>query len=290
MALFEQLLINGIITGGVYVLVAVGLTIVFGVLGIVNFAHGEFYMLGGYFTLIIGAALGLSFFPALALAMAGGALIGVVCEYLIFRPSKVQLSYDTIISSFALSVILQNLALLLFGPQPQLIRTPLNGVIVRAFDAYVSLQRILIPVTAAVIVGLLYLFLNYTWTGRALRAVAQQRTVASIVGIDVTRVGLIAFALSGALAAGAGGLMGTIFLMQPTMGAILALKAFTVVILGGMGSVYGAVAAGMMLGITESLAAGFLGNQLKDIVAFALVVAVLLIKPSGLFGSSAARA
>ena len=144
--------------------------------------------------------------------------------------------------------------------------------------------------TAAVIVGLLYLFLNYTWTGRALRAVAQQRTVASIVGIDVTRVGLIAFALSGALAAGAGGLMGTIFLMQPTMGAILALKAFTVVILGGMGSVYGAVAAGMMLGITESLAAGFLGNQLKDIVAFALVVAVLLIKPSGLFGSSAARA
>jgi branched-chain amino acid transport system permease protein len=290
MALYEQLLINGIISGGVYVLVAVGLTIIFGVLGIVNFAHGEFYMLGGYFCLIFAASFNLPFFPALAVAMVGGALLGMLCERLVFRPGRNQLRSDTIISSFGLAVILQNIALLVFGPQPQLIRTSLNGVVVRIFDAYVSLQRLLIPATAAVLVVLLHILLTYTWTGRALRAVAQQPTVASIVGVDVKRTAIVAFCLGGALAAGAGGLMGTIFLMQPSIGGAIALKAFTVVILGGMGNIYGAIGAGLILGVSESFAAGFMGNQWKDIVAFVLVIAVLLVKPSGLFGSSAVRA
>jgi branched-chain amino acid transport system permease protein len=134
------------------------------------------------------------------------------------------------------------------------------------------------------------LLLNYTWTGRALRAVAQQPTVASIVGVDVKRAALVAFGLGGALAAGAGGLMGTMFLMQPSIGGAIALKAFTVVILGGMGNIYGAVGAGLILGLAESFAAGFIGNQWKDIVAFVLVIAVLLFKPEGLFGNSAVRA
>ena len=290
MALFEQLFINGLVTGGVYVLVAVGLTIIFGVLGVVNFAHGEFYMLGGYFALLGAASLGLPFFVALGGAMLGGAVLGIVCERLVFRPGPAQIRSDTIISSFGLAVVLQNAALLLFGPQPQLIRTPTSRVVVQVFEAYVSLQRLIVPAAAAVLVAGLHVLLHYTWMGRTLRAVAQQPTVASIVGVDVRRAAMIAFALGGALAAGAGALMGSIFLMQPSIGGSISLKAFTAVILGGMGNVYGSIGAGLILGMAESFTAGFLGNQWKDIVAFVLVVLVLLLRPSGLFSRAAVRA
>lgn len=290
MAIIEQLIINGLVTGGVYVLVAIGLTIVFGVLGIVNFAHGEFYMLGGYFALMFVTAMGLPFFAALPLAMLGGALIGVLAERLIFRSGGAQLGSDTIITSFGLAIVLQNLALLVFGPQPQLIRAGLPGGAIKLFNAYVSTQRIIIPLVALVLVVLLHLFLTYTWTGRALRAVAQQPTVAKIVGVDVNRIAMAAFAIGSALAAGAGALMGTVFTMGPSIGGAIALKAFTVVILGGMGNIYGAIGAGLLLGISESFAAGFLGSQWRDAVAFIMVIAVLLLRPSGLFGFTAKRA
>lgn len=290
MALFEQLVINGLVTGGVYVLVAVGLTIVFGVLGVVNFAHGEFYMLGGYFALVFVAWLGVPFFAALGLAMVGGAILGLLCERLVFRPGRAQIRSDTIISSFGLAVILQNCALLLFGPQPQLIRTSFSRIVVPIFEAFVSLQRLIIPAAAGVLVVALHLLLHYTWTGRALRAVAQQPTVASIVGIDIKRTAMVAFVLGGGLAAGAGALMGSVFLMQPSIGGSISLKAFTAVILGGMGNVYGSIGAGLLLGMAESFTAGFLGNQWRDIVAFVLVVAVLMLRPSGLFSRNVSRA
>lgn len=290
MALIEQLIINGLVTGGVYVLVAIGLTIVFGVLGIVNFAHGEFYMLGGYFALFFVTATGLPFFAALPLAMLAGALIGVAAERLVFRAGGTQLSADTIITSFGLAIVLQNLALLVFGPQPQLIRSGLPSGAVKVFNAYVSTQRLIIPLVALVLVVLLHLLLTYTWTGRALRAVAQQPTVAKIVGVDVNRTAMAAFAIGSSLAAGAGALMGTVFTMGPFIGGAIALKAFTVVILGGMGNIYGAVGAGLLLGICESFTAGLLGSQWRDAVAFIMVIAVLLLRPNGLFGISTKRA
>ncbi|UXT85222.1 branched-chain amino acid ABC transporter permease [Agrobacterium tumefaciens] len=289
MGLYEQLFINGLISGSIYVLVAIGLTIIFGVLSIVNFAHGEFYMLGGYFTLAASAWLNISFVPALAVAILGGAVLGIVCERLVFRGGGAQLKSDTIITSFGLSIVLQNLALLVFGPQPQLIRTGITGT-VRILDAYISLQRLVLPGIAAVLVGLLYILLNHTWTGRSLRAVAQQPTVASIVGVNVKLVAVIAFAIGSGLAAGAGGLMATVFMMSPTIGGPIALKAFTVVILGGMGNIPGAIAAGLLLGVTESFASGLLGNEWRDIVAFLFVIAVLLFRPNGIFSNSAVRA
>ncbi|MCO5093154.1 branched-chain amino acid ABC transporter permease [Bosea sp. (in: a-proteobacteria)] len=290
MALIEQLLINGLVSGGVYVLVAIGLTIVFGVLGIVNFAHGEFYMLGGYFALIFATATGMPFYLALPVAMLGGAIIGVLAERLIFRSGGAQLQADTIITSFGLSIVLQNLALLVFGPQPQLIRSGVPGGAMKLFNAYISTQRVIIPIVALILVVLLHLLLTYTWTGRALRAVAQQPTVAKIVGVDVNRIAMSAFAIGSALAAGAGALMGTVFTMGPSIGGAIALKAFTVVILGGMGNIYGAIGAGLLLGIAESFTAGFLGSQWRDAVAFLMVIAVLLLRPNGLFGFSAKRA
>lgn len=289
MQFYEQLLINGLVSGGVYMLVAIGLTVIFGVLNIVNFAHGEFYMLGGFFALLAATYLHLPFPLSLAVAMAGGALLGVVCERLIFRGGGAQLKSDTIITSFGLSIILQNLALLVFGPLPKMVPTEISGT-VKILSADVSVQRVMVPMIAAVIVGLLYVVLRYTWTGRALRATAQQPTVASIVGVDTKKVAVMAFAMGCGLAAGAGALMGTIFMMSPTIGGPLTLKAFTVVILGGMGNIPGAIIAGLLLGITESFAAGFLGNQWRDTVAFLFVIAVLVLRPNGIFNSSAARA
>lgn len=285
-----QLIANGVVTGGVYVLVALGLTLIFGVLGVVNFAHGEFYMLGGYLGLMAGIALKLPFFAALGLAMAGVAVFGAVSERLVFRPLRAVAPTGTIISSFGLAVVMQNLALLVFGPQPQLIRTPLSAVRFEFFGVFLTAQRALIPLVAALLVLILHLLLHHTWMGRSLRAVSQQSTVASLVGIDTNRVAMVTFAIGAALAAGAGVLMGSVFLMQPTIGGMIALKSFTVVILGGMGNVYGAVGAGLLLGAAESLTAGLVTNEFKDIVAFLLVILVLLLRPSGLFGRATARA
>jgi branched-chain amino acid transport system permease protein len=281
-----QLVANGVVTGGVYVLVALGLTLIFGVLGIVNFAHGEFYMLGGYLGLFAATALKLDFFAALALAMIAVALVGVVAERLVFRPLRRRDPTGTIISSFGLAVVMQNVALLLFGAEPQMIRTAFGRAPVNVGEVFLTVQRALIPAFALAVVVVLHLVLRHTWAGRALRAAAQNPTVASLAGIDVERVAVGTFAVGTALAAAAGVLMGAVFLMQPGIGSMIALKGFTVVILGGMGNFYGAVAAGFLLGVAESLTAGYLTNEFKDIIAFLLVIAVLLVRPAGLFGRS----
>jgi branched-chain amino acid transport system permease protein len=281
-----QLVANGAVTGGVYVLVALGLTLIFGVLGIVNFAHGEFYMLGGYLGLFAATALKFDFFAALALAMIAVAVVGVVAERLVFRPLRRSDPTGTIISSFGLAVVMQNVALLLFGAEPQMIRTAFGRAPVNVGEVFLTVQRALIPAFALAVVVVLHLVLRHTWAGRALRAAAQNPTVASLAGIDVERVAIGTFAVGTALAAAAGVLMGAVFLMQPGIGSMIALKGFTVVILGGMGNFYGAVGAGFLLGIAESLTAGYLTNEFKDIVAFLLVIAVLLVRPAGLFGRS----
>jgi branched-chain amino acid transport system permease protein len=281
-----QLVANGVVTGGVYVLVALGLTLIFGVLGIVNFAHGEFYMLGGYIGLFAATALKLDFFAALTVAMLAVAVVGIVAERLVFKPLRRSDPTATIISSFGLAVVMQNAALLLFGAEPQMIRTGFSRSPVSFGEVFLTMQRALVPIFAVAAVIVLHLVLRHTWAGRALRAAAQNPIVASLAGIDIERVAIGTFAIGAALAAAAGVLMGAVFLMQPGIGSMIALKAFTVVILGGMGNFYGAVGAGFLLGVAESLTAGYLTNEFKDIVAFLLVIAVLLLRPAGLFGRS----
>ncbi|WP_420392973.1 branched-chain amino acid ABC transporter permease [Acuticoccus sp.] len=277
------LFVNGLITGSVYVLVAIGLTLIFGILHVVNFAHGEFYMLGGFLGLVASTTLGLPLPFALIFAMVGVAALAIAAERLVFRPIRGREPTDTIISSFGLAVVLQNAALLVFGPQPQLIRTELSTVFLNFGPIFLTGQRALIPVVTLVIVVIFHIVLRYTWTGRALRAVAQHPTVATLSGIDVNRVALATFAIGGGLAAGAGMMMSTVYLVHPQVGAMTALKAFTVVIVGGMGNVYGAVAAGLLLGVTESFVSGYISNEARDIVGFALVILVLMVQPSGLF-------
>jgi len=285
-----QLLVNGLITGSVYVLVAMGLTLIFGILGVINFSHGEFYMLGGYLGVVASATYGVPLLAALPLGMAGVALVGILAERLVFRPLRGRDVTNSIISSFGLAVVLQNAALIAFGPQPQLIKTSLSSVSVSAFGVYLTLQRALIPIITAVLVILFHLVLRYTWTGRCLRAVAQHPTIAELSGVDVNRVALATFAIGAALAGGAGLIMSSVFMVQPGVGNMIALKAFTVVIMGGMGNVHGAVAAGLLLGVGESFTSGYLSNDFRDIIGFLMVILVLLFRPSGLFGRAIDRA
>ncbi|MAU48045.1 MULTISPECIES: branched-chain amino acid ABC transporter permease [Salipiger] len=289
MDLFLQYLANGIVVGSSYVLVAVGLTLIFGILGIVNFAHGEFYMLGGFAGIGLATVLGLPLIVSLLGVVAFAALLGFLAEQILNRQVKDKDPTNSIVSSFGLAVVLQNAALLVIGPQPMLLRTDLSMVPVEIGPVYLPLQRALIPVAMIVLVGALHLLLRYTWVGMSLRAMAQQPTVARMCGIRVSRVAIVTF-MTGAVFAGvAGFLMSSVFMVHPLIGNMIVLKAFTVVILGGMGSVTGAAAAGLMLGIVESMTSAYLGNGLRDIVGFLMVVIVLLAWPQGIFGRKLER-
>jgi branched-chain amino acid transport system permease protein len=285
-----QLLVDGIVIGSVYVLIAAGLTLIFGILGIVNFAHGEFYMLGGYFGITASVLLGLPMLGAVIVGALAVAVVGMLCERIIFRPLQGRDMTNSIISSFGLSVALQNAALLVFGPEPKVLRTSWATVPVHIGGLFLTLQRAIIPVVAAALILIIHLVLRYTWTGRSLRALSQHMTLAQLCGVNVDRTGLVTFVIGAALAGTAGVLMSSIFLVQPGIGSMIVLKAFTVVILGGMGNIYGAVVAGLLLGIIEAFTSGFLNNMMRDIVGFAIVILVLLFRPHGIFGRSVERA
>jgi branched-chain amino acid transport system permease protein len=287
--LFLQYLVNGIVVGSSYVLVAIGLTLVFGILNVVNFAHGEFYMLGGYAAVTAATVLHLPLVPTLLVVVACLVVIGLLAERLVFRPIGARDPINGIIASFGLSMLLQNGALLTFGPQPQSLQLNLDDVSLQLGPVFLTGQRVLIVAVAAVAVATLLVVLRYTWTGRALRAVSQHPMVAQISGVPVRRVAVVTFATSAALAGVSGALMSSIFLVQPTSGSMLVMKAFTVVVLGGMGSVAGAVLAGLGLGITEAMVSGFVGNGARDLIGFLLVIVMLIIRPQGLLGRSTER-
>lgn len=287
--LFLQYLANGVVIGSTYVLVAVGLTLIFGILGVVNFAHGEFYMLGAYAGITAVTMFGVPIWLALGFVLVFSAALGFGAEAILHRPMKNRDATSSIISSFGLAVALQNAALLVLGPQPQLLRTNLSNVPVEIGPVFLPLQRLLIPISMVVLITVLYLVLRYTWTGRSLRAMSQHATVARLCGVRVERVAVVTFMVGAALAGVAGLLMSSVFLVHPLIGNMIVLKAFTVVILGGMGNVAGAAAAGLLLGVAESFTSAYLANSLRDIIGFVMVIAVLLFRPQGLLGKAVER-
>ncbi len=289
MDLLLQYLANGVVNGSNYVLVAVGLTLVFGILGVVNFAHGEFYMRGAYTGVILVTTYGWPVWAAMGGVLLVAIILGVGAEGLLHKMLKDRDATSSIISSFGLAVVLQNSALIGFGPSPMMLQTRYSTIGVDMGPVYLPLQQLLIPVAMALLIALLYLVLRYTWTGRSLRAMAQHATVARLCGVQVRRVAIIAFIVAALLAGIAGFLMSSVYMVYPIIGNMIVLKAFTVVILGGMGNVAGAAAAGLLLGIVESLTSAYLGNGLRDIVGFVIVIAVLLLRPQGLFGKSFQR-
>jgi branched-chain amino acid transport system permease protein len=288
--LLLQFIASGVVQGSAYVLVAVGLTLVFGVLGTANFAHGEFYMLGGFGGALAASWLGLPLIGAAAASFVGLAIVGGLLDLAVFRPAMVRSGpAGVVVASFGLAVALQNTALLAFGPQPVLLRSSLGAIPVVMGPVVLTAQRVLVPVVALVMMTALGLMLRYSWAGRALRAAAQNGVAAQVCGVDPRRVALLTFAIAAAFAGAAGALMASVYTVDPQTGAAVTLKAFVVVILGGMGSVAGAAVAGLGLGIAEALVSAYLGNGLRDIFGFALVILVLLVRPQGLFGRVADR-
>jgi branched-chain amino acid transport system permease protein len=286
-AVFLQQLVNGVTIGAVYALIAVGLTLVFGILDVINFAHGEFYMLGAFITYSLTTAFGLDYFAALGLAVAGAALAGLLAERLTVRPLQGRPMFTVVLSTLGLSIFLQNAALLFWGPSPREIDLAWGSRPVVVGPVVVSLLRLIALLAGAALIAGLTWFIRRTRWGLAMRAVARNRDAAALMGVPVRRVYALTFAMGTGLAGVAGGLLGAMFTIEPSMGEWAVVKAFCVVIMGGMGNVPGAVIGGIILGVAENLGAGFLpgGTSYKDGIGYAILILVLLFRPQGLFGS-----
>lgn len=284
--LVVQQVINGLSIGAIYALVAVGLTLIFGIMDVINFAHGEFVMLGAYagFWLLVLTDLPYPVVLVLAIVVVGVAAVGI--ERVVFRPLYGRTLLATVMVAFGLLLFLQNAALLAWGGIPKGIPDPFGNATVRVAGFYISHLRLFAMGLAAVLFGGMWLVLMRTKIGKALRATAQNPEAAVIRGIDTDRVYMATFAISGALAAAAGVVYGTLFEISPTMGLLPLLKAFAAIIIGGLGSVTGALLGGLLIGVVEALGAGLLpgGSGYRDAFAFVLLIVVLLVRPQGLLG------
>jgi branched-chain amino acid transport system permease protein len=283
LAIFGQHLLNGALIGCAYALIAMGLTMIFGVMNIANFAHGEFYMLGGFIAFYLVSLVGLNYFLALPVAVVLVVMLAMVLQQAVFRRLRDAPAMTTTLVTIGLSILLENAALLLWGPQPQSIPTPFAATPLSFLGIYTTpLYLFSMAVTAALIV-LGHLVIRRSTIGKAMRATFQNREAAALVGIRIERIYMITFIFGAALAAAAGAVLGGFIPVEPTMGGIVTLKAFVVVILGGLGSFIGAIAGGLLLGLAESIGAGYLSSDWKDAIGFLAVILVLLFRPEGLF-------
>jgi branched-chain amino acid transport system permease protein len=280
-----QALITGILMAGIYALVATGLTLIFGVVRIVNFAHGEFVMLGMYVTFWLWKLWGLDPYVSLLITMPLLFCFGVLIQRFLFQPILRAPDLAQIFMTVGLSVILMNVALLLFTADFRSVKVAYGEWAWRLGGVTVPLPRLFAFLGALLLAGLLTLFLTRTDVGKALRAVAQDREVSMLLGINPNRMYLLAVGLGAALAGAAGGLIVPFFYVFPTVGVVFVLIAFVVVILGTLGSVQGALLASLIVGVAESLGILFAGSDLGLVVVFGILVASLIFRPSGLMGS-----
>ena len=282
--LLVQAPLNGFGLAMVYVLVALGLTLIFSILEIINFAHGEFYMLGGYVTYYAFAVFGLNYFATLGFAILAVGLAGVVAERLIFRYLRGK-TLNAFIVSLGLLWVMQASAQLSFGVLDKPVPSAFSGI-VRAFGLVISVERLVVSLSAIVLIAALYLSLRWSRPGRAMRAVAQDADAAALQGVDIELVSALGFGIGCALAGGAGGLLAPVFAVSPAMGALPVVKAFIIIIIGGMGSLPGAVVGGLLLGSVEGLGSLFMGSAAVSVLGFLVVILVLLVRPRGLFGGA----
>ncbi len=278
-----QQVFNGLAIGAVYTLIAIGLTVVFGILGIAHFAHGVVAMSGGYVTFFLIERFGLPFFVAMALAMLVGAMLGILVERFAYRPVQHAPPINAFIIALGLTMMIDGLNLLSFGPDQMVIRTPFQSVFSVA-GLVITELRVYVMVTTGVLIVAMALFVSRTKTGRAIRAVAQNRPAAILMGVNVDAVALVVFAMSSALGVAGGALVGAMLALAPGLGESLVIKGFAVLILGGLGSIPGAIAGGLILGVSEALAAGYISSAYKDVIAFLVMIIVLLFRPEGLLG------
>nr|WP_297355479.1 branched-chain amino acid ABC transporter permease [uncultured Caldimonas sp.] len=282
MELFFQQVLNGLTLGGIYSLVALGLTLVYGILHVPNFAHGAFYMAGAYAAFYLVSTQGWGYWAAMAGAAVVVALISVLAERLVFHPLRHAPGLHHMIAAIGLLLFLEAGAQAVWGADFHRLETPYGNVVEFA-GLIAPMQRLLIIGAAFALMVALHLFLKKTVLGSTIIAMAQNREGAALVGIDANKVAMLTFAISGALAAVAAALYAPINLIYPAMGHLVITKAFVIIILGGMGSVPGAIVGGLIIGFAESFGAFYISPDYKDIIAFALLVVILSFRPQGLF-------
>ncbi|GAC1570839.1 MAG: branched-chain amino acid ABC transporter permease [Candidatus Elarobacter sp.] len=285
LALFAQLLAAGVLLGGVYALISIGLTLIFGVMRVVNFAHGEFLMLGMYLSYYLVTAAHLNPYLALIVVAPALYLFGLVVEILIVKPTIGRSDVVQVFATVGLSIVLQAAALMAFSANVVGLNVPLTNALVHAGPLSMGVPQLLAFLAAMLVAAGLFVFLGRTDIGRAIRATAQDRGAAALMGINVPAIYRLTFALGSAMTGLAGALLMPIYSVSPTVGEQFVLVAFVVVVLGGMGSVTGALVGGLLIGVVETFSGFVIDPQWKQAVYFVIFLIVLVIRPAGLFGT-----
>ncbi|MBW2609641.1 MAG: branched-chain amino acid ABC transporter permease [Deltaproteobacteria bacterium] len=283
--MFFQALTSGILTGGLFALVAVGLTMILGVLKIINFAHGEFLMLGMYMTYWLCTLFNMDPYLTLIITIPAFFFFGVIIQRWLINPILDAPMEIQILLTLGLFIFLANLAQLLFGPHVRSIETAYTFKILTIGSVNFASTRLIMFIFAIIFTTALYIFLKKTDLGKAIRACSEESYGAMLVGINVKRVYMIAFGIGTACAAAAGSLAMPIYYVNPHIGATFVMTAFVVVVLGGMGNFMGALVGGFIIGLAESFGAVILSASLKQLVTFTIFVLILLLRPTGLFGT-----
>jgi branched-chain amino acid transport system permease protein len=278
-----QHLLNATILGGTYALLGIGLTLIFGIMRVVNFTHGELYAFGAYCMYALVMPLGLNFFVALVVAMALGALLGAAIEMLLLSRLRGADIDTTMLVMIGAWIALQNTEQLVWTGVALSINNPFPAEPLVIGPLSVSWNRVYVFVVALLLIFGTYYLVNRTQLGKAMRATFQDRDTAALMGIRIDRIHTATFALGSSLAAAAGALLGPVFVVAPTMGDLAAAKAFAIVILGGLGNIKGATLGGFILAFVEEIGAGYISSGYRDAMGFLLIILILLVRPTGLF-------
>ncbi len=280
----RQSLVSGLLIGGVYSLVALGLTLIFGVLGIINFAHGALMVTGMYITYYAFKLYGIDPYLSLLISMPALFIIGAALQRVIIQQVMNAPAHNQLLLTVGLAVALENLYLVFFTADPLTVQVSYSGARFFVGETMISLPRVYAFAAGLMLGGLFYLLLTRTDLGKSIRAAAQDREGAALMGINVSRINMITFGLGTAAAGAAGSLIMPFFTVSPTVGETFNIPAFVVVVLGGMGNVPGAILGGLLIGLTEGLGAVFLPGASKQLGVFVVFILLLLLRPSGLFG------
>ena len=284
--MFAQQLINGLMLGASYSLVAIGYTLIFGVLGLLHFAHGEVFMVGAFIGLHLVLFAGANIYVALIGAMIATAILGLIVDLIAIRPISKDYPLAPLISTIGVTIVLQNLAIYLFGGEQVGFPETIEPALYRLGPVTISSVQIFILVVALFLMAVLWLFIERTKMGRAMRATAESHETAALLGVNVNGVILFTFILASGLAGVAGVLDGVKnSAISPFMGLQVAVKGLVVMLLGGLGNVLGAMVGGLILGMVEILTAAYLGTSVRDFFTFVILILILLYRPTGLFGT-----
>lgn len=283
-----QQIINGLALGGVYALIAIGWTVVFGIVGLINWTHGEVFMIGAFAGYLVITTYQVNFFVALAVAMFVGGLVAYLIERIAYRPLRTGPKLALFITALGASIFIRNLAAIIWEPQSRAYPPTFEAAVMSwqfgSTALTVNTLQILIFAVTLAIMAFLQWFITRTMMGKAMLAASQDLEAVSLMGVDVNRLITITFWVSGMLGGAAGVLVGVLYAIDPMMGAMAGLKGWAVAVLGGVGSISGAMVAGLLLGVVENISTTFISSGYRDAIAFVIMIATLVIKPTGLMG------